>query len=64
MAETLPGRLIRHAENAERMRDRYNYRGNAKYPREFPGDDWRHFDAMAKDLRRAAEIVREAEVSA
>ncbi|WP_375599350.1 hypothetical protein [Devosia sp. Naph2] len=64
MAEALPGRLIRHAENAERMRDRYSYRGNAKYPRAFPCDYWRHFDAMAKDLRRAAEILHEAEVSA
>ncbi len=64
MVETLSGRLILHAKNAEQMRERYRYRGNAKYPRPFPSPYWKHFDDLARDLREAAKIVDNTEGSA
>lgn len=54
----LATRLEQDAAEAETMRDRYAYRGNEKYPRQFPSEAYARLDRKAQDLRNAAEIIR------
>lgn len=54
----LATRLEQDAAEAATMRDRYEYRGNDKYPRQFPSEAYARLDRKVQDLRRAAEIVR------
>lgn len=57
MAHRLVEELLADAEETERLRDRYQYKGNAKYPRAFPGEAFATLDAKAHRLRQAAAIV-------
>jgi hypothetical protein len=55
--QELIDRLRKYALTAAEMRQRYEYRGNDKYPREYPGRQWRHFDAVATDMMSASELI-------
>lgn len=57
MSAELAQRLLIDAQDTERMRDRYAYKGNEKYPRQFPGSAYAALDRKAKDLRAAAELI-------
>ena len=59
MSSDLAQRLVADAVEAETLRDRYCYRGNATYPRQFPGEAYSRLDRKAADLRAAAEIIRD-----
>lgn len=54
----LVARLLADAEETETMRDRYKYRGNDQYPRQFPGPAYAKLDRKARDLRQAAKMLR------
>ena len=54
----LASRLEADAQEAEALRDRYNYRGNATYSREFPGEAYSRLDRKAQALRKAVEMIR------
>ena len=56
-ASELVERLLAEAEAAERTRDRYNYRGNDRYPRSFPGPSWTRLNDRATALREAAKAI-------
>jgi hypothetical protein len=53
----LSDRLLEDAAETEALRDRYTYRGNAKYPRQFPGEAYARLDRKAQNLREAAAVV-------
>lgn len=57
MASELASRLLADAAEIEALRDRYNYRGNDKYPRQYPGAAYAVLDCKAKDLRQAAALI-------
>lgn len=57
VASDLAARLIADAVEVEALRDRYRYRGNAKYPRQFPGAAYARLDQRASDLRAAAATL-------